>query len=286
MIHDSLFISFSPKFVHFFTIPTNLILFFMFFAQFKLPGSYIEDTTVRRGPFFFPTNWSYLPLGILLLLYIIMGFVRKCPIWGCATAVVITMLWGVVRFWYKFNFMVKRHSHIIIAVYMQGNLFYNEVRLPKDANATGVYDEHWLNPVYLPYNPILLSYIVSIIQALSHMLVPEMPPYITGVTHWESIHVYLWRYNGRRQCCYKILAVCLFPILSVAVAYFSWPHLIGTQVFYIMAGIGYEHNYFKKYKLITEKAELSGNPRLAYFPSSADVLMNVSATNRIIDITR
>lgn len=91
-----MFFLFSPKFVHFFTIPINIILFFMYFAQFKLPGSYIEDTTVRRGPFFFPANWTYLLLGLLLLVYIIMGFLRKCKVWGFGTAIVITMLWGVV----------------------------------------------------------------------------------------------------------------------------------------------------------------------------------------------
>lgn len=68
----------------------------MFLAQFKFPGSYIEDTTVRRGPFIFPTNWSYLPMAILILAYVVMGLIRKCAIWGFATAVVITMLWGVV----------------------------------------------------------------------------------------------------------------------------------------------------------------------------------------------
>lgn len=165
--------------------------------------------------------------------------------------------------------------YLPMIIIIQGNLFYESVRLPKDINATGIYRVHWLNPVYLPYNPIIWSYIVSVIQASSHMLVPQMPPYITGVTHWESLHHFLWHYNGPRQCCYKILALLCFPILSVSVAYFSWPHLIGTQVFYIMAGIGYNHSYFQKYKLVTEKAELSGNPRLAYFPGRADTLMNV-----------
>lgn len=68
---------------------------------------------------------------------------------------------------------------------LQGNLFYQEVRIPKDANATGIFGEHWFNPVYLPYNPGLIqwSYIVSFIQATSHMFVPQMPPYITGVPH-------------------------------------------------------------------------------------------------------
>ena len=54
---------------------------------------------------------------------------------------------------------------------------------------------------------------------------------------------------------------------------------MGIEVFYIMAGIGYNHSYFEKFKLIATKAELSGNPRVAYFPSSADTLMNVSGVN-------
>ena len=47
-------------------------------------------------------------------------------------------------------------------------------------------------------------------------------------------------------------------------------------MFYIMAGIGYDHSYFHKYKRIIQKAELSGNPNVDVFPSSADTLMNVS----------
>ena len=167
-------------------------------------------------------------------------------------------------------------------VSVQGNLFYEGVRLPRNVNATGIYREHWLNPVYLPYNPLIWTYIVSAIQALSHMFVPQMPPYITGVTHWESLHVFLCQYKGPRKCCYVILSFVCCPILSVSVAYFSWPHLIGTEVFYIMAGIGYDHSFFAKYKLITEKAELSGNPKCANFPCSADSLMNVGAKYVIV----
>lgn len=64
-----------------------------------------------------------------------------------------------------------------------------------------------------------------------------------------------------------MLAFGCFPITSVAVAWFSWPHLIGTEMFYIMAGIGYKHSFFKKYKLITKKAELCGDPNVSRFPS-------------------
>ena len=52
----------------------------------------------------------------------------------------------------------------------------------------------WYNPVLHPYNPIMWSYIVSFIQAASHMFVPQLPPFITGVTHWESVSVFLFRY--------------------------------------------------------------------------------------------
>ena len=75
---------------------------------------------------------------------------------------------------------------------------------------------------------------------------------------------------------YKILALAAFPFTSTFVAWVSWPHLIGTEVFYIMAGIGYNHKYFQKYKLITQKAELSGDPNVSRFPDSFDDLTEVS----------
>ena len=87
-------------------------------------------------------------------------------------------------------------------------------------------------------------------------------------------------YSGQ-GCMWKILAFGAFPFTSVAVAWFSWPHLIGTEVFYIMAGIGYRHDYFDKYKLVTQKAELSGNPNLSRFPDSMDDLTEV--TDKLFD---
>ena len=102
---------YRPKFVHFVTIPLNMILFFMFFAQFKLPGSYIEDTFVRLGPFFFPTNWSCLPLGILVLVYIVMGKINKFKVWGFATAVIITMLWGAVSVCLEYNYCLYEYCN-------------------------------------------------------------------------------------------------------------------------------------------------------------------------------
>ena len=82
------------------------------------------------------------------------------------------------------------------------------------------------------------------------------------------ICVIFCRQKGAKACCWKVLALACFPFTSVAVAWFSWPHLIGTEMFYIMAGIGYKHSYFKKYKLITQKAELSGDPNCSRFPDS------------------
>ena len=73
-----------------------------------------------------------------------------------------------------------------------------------------------------------------------------------------------------------MLAFAAFPFTSVLVAWISCPHLIGTEVFYIMAGIGYNHSYFEKYKLITQKAELSGDPNISRFPDSFDDLTEVS----------
>ena len=62
----------------------------------------------------------------------------------------------------------------------------------------------WYNPVLTPYNPIMWSYIMSFIQASSHIFVPQMPPFITGVTHWESVSFFLFRlviYTHIKQEC-------------------------------------------------------------------------------------
>ena len=95
-----------------------------------------------------------------------------------------------------------------------------------------------------------------------------------------NVHVtgsVFYRKKGAAACCWRVLALGAFPVTSVAVAWFSWPHLIGTEVFYIMAGIGYRHSYFKKYKLITQKAELSGDPALSHFPDSFHDMTEVNS---------
>lgn len=56
-----------------------------------------------------------------------------------------------------------------------------------------------------------------------------------GVQHWESMHMFFMMKRKDtastfKHICFVILSILLFPILSVAVAWFSWPHLIGTEV--------------------------------------------------------
>ena len=59
---------------------------------------------------------------------------------------------------------------------------------------------------------------------------------IVGMEHWESLYTFfnLWRNRiGEGRCraiVYQAGALICFPVLSVAVAWFSWPHLIGTEV--------------------------------------------------------
>ncbi|XP_065899514.1 uncharacterized protein [Dysidea avara] len=237
---------FICKLVHFFAIPINVALSMMFLAQFKLG---LDESVTYASEFVFDINASLILMLILVLLYTTMGLIRKCAVWGLATSLFVFLLWGAGNCMYtKFSYETKEcYDH-------------NSSELD-----TG---PKWYNPVLTPYNPIMWSYIISFMQASSHMLVPQLPPFITGVTHWEAVSVFLCRQKGAKACCWKVLALACFPFTSVAVAWFSWPHLIGTEMFYIMAGIGYKHSYFKKYKLITQKAELSGDPNCSRFPDS------------------
>ena len=170
-------------------------------------------------------------------------------------------------------------------MYVQGNALYDQWRYDApyldDMRYNGT-RRPWYDPVRTPYHPILWSYVLAAVQASSHFFVPQLPPFITGLRHWEGVWVFLLNPDNKEElkgpkiCLYRILSIVLFPVLCVSVAYFSWPHLIGTEVFYIMAGIGYRHKYFKKYKLVTKKAELTGDPKLSRYPKTAEELMQVT----------
>ncbi|XP_055997796.1 uncharacterized protein LOC130047213 [Ostrea edulis] len=79
-----------------------------------------------------------------------------------------------------------------------------------------------------------------------------------------------------KNCGFVTLSLLSFPILSVSVAWFSWPHLIGTEVIYIMAGIGYRPKFFKEYFRIVEKSESFGNPIIDRFPTNHKDVMSVA----------
>ena len=66
----------------------------MFLAQFELGN--LDDTTVYGSEFLFDINGSTILMMILVLLYSIMGLIRRCPVWGFATSFFIFLLWGVV----------------------------------------------------------------------------------------------------------------------------------------------------------------------------------------------
>ena len=56
-----------------------------------------------------------------------------------------------------------------------------------------------------------------------------------GYQHWELFHVFFCKKRTDPQkkctsCCFIVMALIAFPFFSVAVAWFSWPHLIGTEV--------------------------------------------------------
>jgi len=86
-----------------------------------------------------------------------------------------------------------------------------------DGNDSDIHtSQHWYNPVLIPYHPFIWMYIVSLIQAASHMVVPQMPPFITGVTHWEAMHVFLFRY-----CIIYVQVKWIITIRTLLRTYFN-----------------------------------------------------------------
>ena len=111
----------SPKFVHFFTIPSIVILFFVFMAQFPFQPS-LMDGIIHVNEFVFDLNYGAVALIILMAAYIVMGFLRKSPLWGCTTAFCLVLCYIVVSFTFHCNIM--NPSYIISYSYKNTSLTY------------------------------------------------------------------------------------------------------------------------------------------------------------------
>ena len=66
----------------------------MFLAQFKLGD--LDETTIYGSEFLFDIIGSFILMLILVVLYSVMGVIRKCATWGFATSFFIFLLWGAV----------------------------------------------------------------------------------------------------------------------------------------------------------------------------------------------
>lgn len=133
---------FLTKLIHFFTIPLNGMLTMMFLAQFNVPllGEFHYGSA-------FAVNSALIFFAFLAIIYIIAGFLRKCWLWGFSMVVVLGFLT------------------------ISGNMWYYDFRIG---------DQTWYNPTTYGTNPLIWSYIVSLIQATSHVILPQIPPNITG----------------------------------------------------------------------------------------------------------
>ena len=71
----------------------NVALSMMFLAQFKLG---LDESMTYASEFVFDINASFILMLILVLLYTVMGLLRRCPVWGLATSLFVFLLWGAV----------------------------------------------------------------------------------------------------------------------------------------------------------------------------------------------
>jgi hypothetical protein len=178
----------------------------------------------------FDFSIGFIFASVLAGSYILNGFLKKSTFWGFSTAVSCYLLWMVACLWY--------HTF-------------------KDAEAP------WYNPTnHLATNPLVLLYVCSLIEAFSHIIVPQLPPYIVGVNHWYDTVSYFFTGNK----FYIFLSLISSVTFSPLVSYISWPHLIGDMSIYTLLTLGYHSRFYEEYSRIVMKAELTGNPALDRIP--------------------
>jgi len=178
----------------------------------------------------FPTSIAMIVTAILIVLYLFTGFIHRSFTWGVGTSFAVFALYTIASMW-----------HYIFKI--DGNPWYA---------STESYA-----------NPLLWIYICSFCESCSHIIVPQLPPYITGVNHWETTLTFFFKFD-RYVFASTIAAFTFSPLVS----YISWPHLIGNMVLYQMLGVGYLAEHSDEYRRMVMKAELSGNPNLDYLPQN------------------
>lgn len=216
--------SWVSKYVHFFTIPGNVCFTICFLCQFQL------DTPISHlftDPF--PLTAGLAFASVLAILYFINGFAKRSVFWGVSTSISVYLLWMVAAlFWHAFKS-----------------------------------DGPWYNPTHHWYtNPLVLMYTSSFIESLSHIIVPQLPPYIVGVNHWYDTLDFFFTGNKLFIFFSLISSVTFSPLVS----YISWPHLIGDMTIYTLLSLGYHSDFYDEYARIALKSELTGNPAMDRVP--------------------
>jgi len=197
---------------------------YVFFCQFGIENAH----------FVAPFNLSYgfLFASALSAFYLVNGFVKRIPLWGVFTTISIFLLWGVACLWY---------------------------------HAFGKPGSPWYQPTGSYYtNPLVLMYTSSLIESLSHIIVPQLPPYIVGVNHWYDTLKFFTQ--GLSHKLYIFLSMISGFTFSPLVSYISWPHLIGDMTIYQLLSLGYHPKFYQQYARIAIKAELTGNPAMDKIP--------------------
>lgn len=225
---------FWPKFLHMFTIHTNVICTMTFLAQWRFWESDTPDRLV--------INASFVYMMVLALLYLAMGLLRRSVIWGVTTAFVLVLCWGISNLWFAYY-------------HVEGSPVYN--------------------PTTWATNPLIWAYVSSFVESLSHLMVPQLPPYVTGVNHWESPIAFVR--HGKAVYVLSALFSALF--FAPLVSFISHPHLVGTAIILIMFGLGYHSEFYGEYRRMIQKAELCGNPALDEVPTRFKDLLHGAPGN-------
>jgi len=178
----------------------------------------------------FPLTAGFVFVSILATLYVLNGFAKKSIFWGVSTAISCYLLWLVASlFWFAF----------------------------KQPNTP------WYNPTgNICTNPLALMYLSSFVESLSHLIVPQLPPYIVGVNHWFDTLLFFEKGNWFFLFLSMISSVTFAPLVS----YISWPHLIGDMTLYTLLCLGYHADFYDQYSRISLKAQLTGNPAMDRLP--------------------
>ncbi|XP_078366136.1 uncharacterized protein LOC144650355 isoform X2 [Oculina patagonica] len=261
---------FLTKFGHYLCMPFIVMMMLTFFAQWRFQGCYTQGNIEVFVP-----NGSVVLALILWFWYTLWGLIQNTPLMGFFTIVPMTVLYILGNI--TFQMSIENSSPHPLNCTQCWDFTYQSSDHVKFFNAFKLI--HWY------FNPVLWAFVLSFLQAFSHIFEPKIPPRVDGTQHWMSCGDMLKRY-GEPKTIAILMAQSLFGTVD---EFLASPRLLPLLILRIFFTLGYNPKEWKVLNILVDKSLQYGDPAIDYIGTGGSEYLPAHkikpAPHRLTDFT-